>query len=198
MPLLCTPQVVTPNAWAGVVSGFNSAPVPRSIQCKCRRSSATTAYPEPRHSAAHSPRLNPHAPAPTRHTPSAAIFGERDRLQGVSDNIMMGNMCPLGTGAFDLLLDETALEDAFDVQVRALHCVHGTKRGLHHYVLIAAIVSTQTPVLRSSRLLTVRRARMARLCSDFRSCAPAFFLSSTSPRSATWRSGTTPRAPPAA
>ncbi|GLI67975.1 hypothetical protein VaNZ11_012311 [Volvox africanus] len=47
----------------------------------------------------------------------AAMFGERDRLTGVSDNIMMGNMCPLGTGAFDLLLDESALESAFDVQV---------------------------------------------------------------------------------
>ncbi|KAG2501690.1 hypothetical protein HYH03_000192 [Edaphochlamys debaryana] len=47
----------------------------------------------------------------------AAMFGERDKLTGVSDNIMMGNMCPLGTGAFDLLLDESALESAFDVQV---------------------------------------------------------------------------------
>lgn len=45
------------------------------------------------------------------------MFGERDKLMGVSDNIMMGNMCPLGTGSFDLLLDESALESAFDVQV---------------------------------------------------------------------------------
>ncbi|KAG2453789.1 hypothetical protein HYH02_001998 [Chlamydomonas schloesseri] len=47
----------------------------------------------------------------------AAMFGERDKLMGVSDNIMMGNMCPLGTGSFDLLLDESALESAFDVQI---------------------------------------------------------------------------------
>ncbi len=38
--------------------------------------------------------------------------------QGVSDNLMMGNLCPLGTGSFDLLLDEDALKDAFDVTVR--------------------------------------------------------------------------------
>lgn len=84
-------------------------------------------------SSTHPPPVAPlaPAPAPTRHTPSAAIFGERDRLQGVSDNIMMGNMCPLGTGAFDLLLDETALEDAFDVQVRrTLLFSEATKRAI--------------------------------------------------------------------
>ncbi len=28
---------------------------------------------------------------------------------------MMGQLCPLGTGAFDLLLDEEALEAAYEV-----------------------------------------------------------------------------------
>lgn len=45
------------------------------------------------------------------------MFGERDACTGVSENIMLGQMCPLGTGCFDLLLNETALQDAFDVQV---------------------------------------------------------------------------------
>ncbi len=31
---------------------------------------------------------------------------------------MLGQMCPLGTGSFDLLLNEVALQDAFEVQVR--------------------------------------------------------------------------------
>jgi hypothetical protein len=30
---------------------------------------------------------------------------------------MLGQMCPLGTGSFDLLLNEQALQDAFEVQV---------------------------------------------------------------------------------
>lgn len=47
----------------------------------------------------------------------AATFGERDNCTGVSENIMLGQMCPLGTGSFDLLLNEQALQDAFEVQV---------------------------------------------------------------------------------
>ena len=38
-------------------------------------------------------------------------------MQSVSDNIMLGQLAPLGTGAFDLLLDETALHDAIDVSL---------------------------------------------------------------------------------
>ncbi|KAF5837019.1 DNA-dependent RNA polymerase II largest subunit [Dunaliella salina] len=47
----------------------------------------------------------------------AATFGERDNCTGVSENIMLGQMCPLGTGSFDLLLNEAALQDAFEVQL---------------------------------------------------------------------------------
>ncbi len=49
----------------------------------------------------------------------ASMYAERDGCTGVSENIMLGQMCPLGTGCFDLLLDEKALEDSFDVQVSA-------------------------------------------------------------------------------
>lgn len=38
-------------------------------------------------------------------------------MQSVSDNIMLGQLAPLGTGAFTLLLDEAALEDAVDVSL---------------------------------------------------------------------------------
>lgn len=36
-------------------------------------------------------------------------------MQSVSDNIMLGQLCPLGTGSFTLLLDENRLADAVDV-----------------------------------------------------------------------------------
>ena len=39
----------------------------------------------------------------------ASIFGERDKLQGVSSNIMMGQVIPAGTGMCDILLDEEKL-----------------------------------------------------------------------------------------
>jgi len=42
---------------------------------------------------------------------NASIFGEVDKLNGVSSNIMMGQIPPCGTGMSDVLLDETKLYD---------------------------------------------------------------------------------------
>ena len=42
---------------------------------------------------------------------NASIFGEVDKLNGVSSNIMMGKIPPCGTGMTDVLLDETKLYD---------------------------------------------------------------------------------------
>ncbi|KEP67472.1 UNVERIFIED_CONTAM: DNA-directed RNA polymerase II RPB1 [Hammondia hammondi] len=42
----------------------------------------------------------------------AAVFAEADHLRGVTENIMMGQLCPLGTGYFDVLIDEEKLKDA--------------------------------------------------------------------------------------
>jgi len=39
----------------------------------------------------------------------AAIFGEKDKMTGVSANIMMGQLCPIGTNFFDVLLDENKI-----------------------------------------------------------------------------------------
>ena len=39
----------------------------------------------------------------------AALFGEKDKLQGVSSNIMMGQVIKSGTGMCELLLDEEKL-----------------------------------------------------------------------------------------
>ena len=36
----------------------------------------------------------------------AAIFGELDKIQSVSSNIMLGQEVPIGTGATELLFDE--------------------------------------------------------------------------------------------
>ncbi|KAI0242607.1 DNA-directed RNA polymerase II core subunit rpo21 [Massospora cicadina] len=39
----------------------------------------------------------------------AAAVGEFDDCKGISENIILGQVAPLGSGAFDVLLDETAL-----------------------------------------------------------------------------------------
>lgn len=42
---------------------------------------------------------------------AAAEGGLRDPLSGVSENILLGQLAPIGTGSFDLLLDEDGLAD---------------------------------------------------------------------------------------
>ena len=44
----------------------------------------------------------------------AAIFSECDNLTGVSENIMLGQLAPLGTGSFEVLLDDQMLEEAIE------------------------------------------------------------------------------------
>ncbi len=39
----------------------------------------------------------------------AAAMAESNTLKGVSENILMGQACPFGTGIFDLMLDEKML-----------------------------------------------------------------------------------------
>ncbi|KAL4452229.1 hypothetical protein ABPG75_007891 [Micractinium tetrahymenae] len=45
----------------------------------------------------------------------AATYAERDIMAGVSENILMGQLCPVGTGAFSLLIDEDKLQDAIEL-----------------------------------------------------------------------------------
>lgn len=40
----------------------------------------------------------------------AAAYGETDYLRGVSENIIMGQLAPMGTGCFDLMLDKDILK----------------------------------------------------------------------------------------
>ncbi|KAK9843436.1 hypothetical protein WJX81_002541 [Elliptochloris bilobata] len=46
----------------------------------------------------------------------ASQYAERDTMAGVSTNIMLGQLAPLGTGSFGLLLDDARLADAVEVQ----------------------------------------------------------------------------------
>jgi hypothetical protein len=54
------------------------------------------------------------------------MFAERDGMAGVSQNIMLGQLAPLGTGCFGLMLDEDKLADAIEVPILAapLPAVH--------------------------------------------------------------------------
>ncbi len=45
------------------------------------------------------------------------MFSEKDNMNGVSENIMLGQLAPLGTGSFGLMLDEEKLADAIEVQL---------------------------------------------------------------------------------
>ena len=49
------------------------------------------------------------------------MFSEKDKMTSVSENIMLGQVAPLGTGAFSLLLDDEKLEDAIEVQLGAAY-----------------------------------------------------------------------------
>ena len=42
----------------------------------------------------------------------AAVYAETDRVKGVSENIMLGQLAPLGTGEFELYLNTDMLADA--------------------------------------------------------------------------------------
>eukprot|EP00962_Isochrysis_galbana_P011993 scaffold3378_cov93-Isochrysis_galbana.AAC.1 len=42
----------------------------------------------------------------------AACFAECDQMQGVSENIMLGQLAPIGTGEFELYLNTDMLEHA--------------------------------------------------------------------------------------
>ena len=44
----------------------------------------------------------------------AAAVGEKDDCHGVAENIMFGQMAPMGIGAFDVALDMDMLKDVRD------------------------------------------------------------------------------------
>jgi hypothetical protein len=44
------------------------------------------------------------------------MHAETDYLRGVTENILLGQLAPMGTGEFDLLLDEERLKEAYEIQ----------------------------------------------------------------------------------
>eukprot|EP00501_MAST-03F_sp_TOSAG23-6_P000804 GSMAST32.ASY1.ANO1.834.1 assembled CDS len=48
----------------------------------------------------------------------AAVLAERDPLKGVTENVMLGQLCPMGSGDMELLLDEDALLSAMPYEPR--------------------------------------------------------------------------------
>ena len=51
------------------------------------------------------------------------MYAEKDRMKGVSENIILGQLVPMGTGSFDLMLDDTKLQDAIEVTAIHLLCI---------------------------------------------------------------------------
>ncbi|KAI5797409.1 RNA polymerase II largest subunit [Peziza echinospora] len=61
----------------------------------------------------------------------AAAAGELDDCRGVSENIMLGQLAPMGTGEFQVFLDETMLSDVV-IDNRGLGVGgYGVSKGLH-------------------------------------------------------------------
>ena len=50
-------------------------------------------------------------------TPVQALYCICMRMQGVSENLILGQLAPVGTGYFQLLLDDSKLADAIEVGV---------------------------------------------------------------------------------
>jgi DNA-directed RNA polymerase II subunit RPB1 len=41
----------------------------------------------------------------------AAVYAESDPLKGITENIIMGQLGPFGTGCFDLVIDPVVLQE---------------------------------------------------------------------------------------
>lgn len=44
----------------------------------------------------------------------AAFYGEHDPLSGITENVIFGQLCPFGTGSFDLVVDKDALRECIE------------------------------------------------------------------------------------
>jgi DNA-directed RNA polymerase II subunit RPB1 len=59
----------------------------------------------------------------------AACHAEVNYMHGVSENVFMGQLCPLGTGECELYLDEEMLEESIEHQPTYLDINFSTKFG---------------------------------------------------------------------
>lgn len=60
----------------------------------------------------------------------AATYAEKDIMAGVSENLMVGALCPIGTGAFDLLVNDEAVKQAQEVLDLTEFMVEGLPPGM--------------------------------------------------------------------
>jgi DNA-directed RNA polymerase II subunit RPB1 len=60
----------------------------------------------------------------------AAAFSQYDFLDGVTENVMLGQLARVGSGMVDLLMDPTKLKDAFEYQTEG---TYGSKRQYEQY-----------------------------------------------------------------
>jgi DNA-directed RNA polymerase II subunit RPB1 len=75
----------------------------------------------------------------------AAMFADVDSLRGVSANIMLGQLPPIGTGYFDLFIDEGMLQHAVDVRTMVEYSGdHGDIQS-PYYGRLASPSGMQTP-----------------------------------------------------
>ncbi len=59
----------------------------------------------------------------------ASTFGEKDPLNGVTENIMLGQLAPVGTGSFSLALNEKMLKDAIEPEEAMGEAANSTRIG---------------------------------------------------------------------
>ena len=68
----------------------------------------------------------------------AATHAERDPMKGVSEAIMLGQVARIGTGAFDLLLDQKQCKTGVELPI---NMEMGMTNGNRHSVLISFLWS---------------------------------------------------------
>lgn len=85
----------------------------------------------------------------------AATFGEKDYMNGVSANIMMGQMAPCGTGTVGLLLDEVKILTGIQLPTSA------SLQGLHNEISSKEIHTVQNALnlARTSQHLVERKRK---------------------------------------
>eukprot|EP01080_Neovahlkampfia_damariscottae_P004653 gene4653-8226_t len=59
----------------------------------------------------------------------AGIFAEQDPIKGISANVMVGQLSSMGTGCFDIVLDESMLKNAVDIRLEPVNEYDGTMYG---------------------------------------------------------------------
>jgi len=82
----------------------------------------------------------------------AAFHSEVDRLRGVSENIIVGQLPPIGTGCFNLLLDAEKCKEGMEIPLNIGGGAHGMMPGKSSLLLTAIIAENM--LIRVETLVT--------------------------------------------